>query len=249
MAEKEEQTSVTAPASEKKKPKWKKVVGIVLTVLLVVFLVGGILLIVQTKRTGAPFLFGYATYYVVSGSMEPTIMTNDVIIVKKADTSALQVGDVVTYRAKAGAFKNLAAGTPVTHRIVKIEGDTITTWGDNHNVAPIADKPISRDDVIGTYVKTSAFLTCFYKLFSSKYGFLFLVFIPLLILLGVQVFNFRRACKMDDDGKMPEEKSAEEVKEQAVKQKEEEIKRKAIEEYLAAKKRLEKAAKENVKKK
>ena len=54
---------------------------------------------------------------------------------------------------------------------------------------------------------------------------------------------------MDKDGKMPEEKSAEEIKEQAVKEKEEEIKRKAIEEYLASKKRIEKASKETGKKK
>ena len=250
MAETEKQN---APASastdapqEKSKPKWKKVVSIVLTVILVAFLVGGLFLVIQTKRTGAPFLFGYATYYVVSGSMEPTIMTNDVIIVKKLDDpSSLKVGDIVTYRAAAGAFKNLAAGTPVTHRIIKIDGDTITTQGDNHAVAPMADKPISRKDVLGTYVRTSSFLSGLYKVFSSKYGFLFLVFIPLLVLLGVQIFNFRRACRMDKDGKMPEEKTAEEIKEQAVKEKEAEIKRKAIEDYLASKKRLEKAAKEN----
>ena len=253
MAETEKQN---APASastdapqEKSKPKWKKVVSIVLTVILVAFLVGGLVLVIQTKRTGAPFLFGYATYYVVSPSMEPTIMTNDVIIVKKLDDStSLKVGDIVTYRAAAGAFENLPAGTPVTHRIIKIDGEKITTQGDNRSVAPRADIPISRKDVLGTYVRTSGFLSGLYgplyKVFSSKYGFLFLVFIPLLILLGVQIFNFRRACRMDKDGKMPEEKTAEEIKEQAVKEKEAEIKRKAIEDYLASKKRLEKAAKE-----
>ena len=49
---------------------------------------------------------------------------------------------------------------------------------------------------------------------------------------------------MDDDGKMPDEKRAEEEKEKAVKEKEAEIKRKAIEEYIASKKRVEKAQKD-----
>ena len=75
------------------------------------------------------------------------------------------------------------------------------------------------------------------------------LFIPLLALLVVQIVNFRRACRMDKDGKMPEEKTEEEIKQQAIKEKEEELKRKAVEEYLASRKRIERAEKENKSKK
>ena len=70
-----------------------------------------------------------------------------------------------------------------------------------------------------------------------------------MILLVVQIVNFRRACRMDKDGKLPEEKTAEEIKKEALKEKEEEIKRKAIEDYLASKKRIEQAERDSKNKK
>lgn len=234
-----------APAPKKKK-KWKKVLGWILTTLLIVALVFCVVLVVQVKSSNKPFLFGYATYFVVSGSMEPTIKVGEVILIKQVSSpDELQKGDIITFRGKGGSLQ----GKIVTHRIISdgVQAGMITTCGDaNHG---IADAPITYDDVIGKYVKTSAVLTTVYTVFTSKYGFLFIVFIPLLILLVVQIVNFRRACRMDKDGKLPEEKTAEEVKEQAKKEKEEEIKRKAIEDYLASKKRIEQAERDSKNKK
>ena len=249
----ENQKQETKPVSEasaqepkKKKTKWKKIVGGVLTALVVLFLIAAVVLVVQTKRSDKPFFFGYATYFVLSGSMEPTIMTHDVIIVEQInDPSELKKGDIVTF-VSGEQYR----GMVVTHRLVSegVVNGMITTRGDNEKTNFKDDDPTPYANVIGRYVRTSRFLTLIYSVFTSRYGFLFLVFIPLMILLGVQVFNFRRACRMDKDGRLPEEKSAEEVREQAVKEKEDEIKRKAIEDYLASKKRLDKATKDNKKK-
>lgn len=223
-----------------KRALWKRIVVWTLTALFILAIALAVLFVVHVKRADKPFLFGKAVYRVVSESMEPIIMTGDVIIVEEVgDLSELKVGDVITYRAKEGAFKNLPAGTPVTHRIVKIEGSVITTKGDNDEVAPVPDKPISFDDVIGRYSKTSAPLTKISALFFSRYGFVIVVFIPLMILLAVQVVNFIRACRMDDEGKTVVEKTAEEVAEQTIKDREAELKRKAIEEYLASRKRID----------
>ena len=231
----------TGKENKKKAPKWKKIVGAILTVILFVILVLCVVVVVRVKSSKKPFLFGYATFFVVSGSMEPTIHVGEVILVEKVSSpEELKKGDIITFRGKGGVI----AGKIVTHRIVSegVVDGKITTCGDaNHN---IADEPITYDDVIGKYAKTSAFLTTVYAVFTSKYGFLFIVVIPLLILLVVQITNFRRACRMDKDGRLPEEKTEEEIKEQAIKEKEDEIKRKAVEEYLASKKRIELAEKE-----
>ena len=239
-----ENTTENAPsdAANKKKPKkWKKIVGTIFTVVVIVVLVFCVVVAVQVKSSKKPFIFGYATFFVVSGSMEPVIHVGEVIIDEKVDSiEDLQVGDIITYQGKEGEFK----GKTVTHKITRIEGDTIVTKGVSQQSIK-EDPAITFDDVVGRYVKTSSFLTTVYMAFTSKYGFLFIVFIPLLILLIIQIVNFRRACRMDKDGKLPEEKTAEEVKEQAVKEKEDEIKRKAIEEYLASKKRIEKAERDN----
>ena len=238
MQEEKKEIQKADTASEKKPSKWTKVFSTILTVILVLVIVFAVLLFVQAKVAKKPFLFGYATYVVVSPSMEPTIHKHEVIIVKMVDSiSDLKENDIVTYAGKEGEF----AGKTVTHRIKRIEGDKIVTRGDSN----VKDDPaITFNDVIGKYVKTSGFLSAIYSAFSNKYGFLIIVIIPLLILLIVQIVNFRRACKMDDDGKMPDEKRAEEEKEKAVKEKEAEIKRKAIEEYIASKKRVEKAQKD-----
>jgi len=45
-----------------------------------------------------PLLFGYRTFIVMSGSMEPAIHTGDVVVDKRIDPMDVQVGDVVTYR-------------------------------------------------------------------------------------------------------------------------------------------------------
>ena len=244
-----EETPVASTGTEpapKKKRKWTKVLGWIFTVILIAVLVFCVLVVTRVKSSKKPFLFGYATFFVVSGSMDPTIKVGDVILIERVSSpDELQKGDIITFNGRGGSL----AGKVVTHRIISdgVVNGKITTCGDaNHG---IADDPITYDDVIGRYVKTSAALTTVYMAFTSKYGFLFIVFIPLLILLVVQIVNFRRACRMDKDGRLPEEKTEEEIKEQAVKEKEDEIKRKAIEDYLASKKRIEQAQRDNKAKK
>ena len=234
------------PSAPTKAKKARKIIGRILTVIVAVVLVFCVAVVVQAKGAKKPFLFGKAIYFVVSGSMDPTIKVGEVIIVEKVSSpDDLKKGDIITYNGREGTF----AGKVVTHRIISegVVDGKITTCGDaNHG---ISDPPITYNDVIGRYVKTSVFLTTVYKVFTSKIGFLFIVFIPLLALLVVQIVNFRRACRMDKDGKLPEEKTEEEIKQQAIKEKEEELKRKAVEEYLASRKRIEKAEKEKRSKK
>ena len=82
--------------------------------------------------------FGYKTYKVISGSMEPTIKINDLILVKK--TNDIKENDIITYKEK-NSF--------VTHRVIMINNDVIITKGDANNVN---DEEISRGDVIGKMV-------------------------------------------------------------------------------------------------
>ncbi len=223
--------------SGKKRSKIKKIVGGFFTAIVVVTLVFFLVVLVINKATNKPYVFGYATYTIVSGSMEPKLEIGDVILVKKVNSlDDLKVGDIITYHGRQGDL----AGKTVTHQILRIEGDKIVTRGIAKWVTS-EDPAITFNDVIGKYARKSGFLTVIYALFLNKYGFLFIIIIPLLILLVVQIVNFRRACKMDKEGRSPVEQSAEEVKQNTIKEKEDEIRRKAIEEYLASKKRIEQA--------
>ena len=85
-----------------------------------------------------PMPFGFGASFVLSGSMEPEISTDDLVFVKRADE--LHVGDVVLYNT---------GRSNVLHRITKIDGDMITTQGDANNTE---DKSFSKSAVLGVYI-------------------------------------------------------------------------------------------------
>lgn len=85
-----------------------------------------------------PMPFGYGAAVVLSGSMEPTIRIDDLIIV--AAQNAYQENDIVVYQS---------GSMLVVHRIVEAEPDTFITRGDANN-AP--DAPIRKEMVKGKVV-------------------------------------------------------------------------------------------------
>jgi len=70
------------------------------------------------------FILGYKPVRILSGSMEPSIQTNAVVLIKKVAFSNIKVGDIVLYE-----FNN----SLVIHRVVDISGEKIQTKGDNNN--------------------------------------------------------------------------------------------------------------------
>ena len=92
------------------------------------------------KLTGnaLPMPFGYGGAVVLSGSMEPTITVDELIIVRAEDS--YEVGDVVVYQN---------GRIPVVHRIVAIDGEAVTTQGDANNVS---DAPIELSQIKGRVI-------------------------------------------------------------------------------------------------
>lgn len=82
-----------------------------------------------------PMPFGVGTAVILSGSMEPTLSTNDLVFVKEQER--YQEGDIVVYQENDYL---------VIHRIIQMDGDTIQTKGDANNVA---DSPIDISSVRG----------------------------------------------------------------------------------------------------
>lgn len=71
-----------------------------------------------------PMLGGYGHAVVLSGSMKPAIDENDLLVIHKQDS--YEINDIVTYID----YEN----TPVTHRIIEINGSSVRTQGDANNV-------------------------------------------------------------------------------------------------------------------
>ena len=77
-------------------------------------------------------------YRVKTGSMEDNIHVGDYILIVRKDD--YNVGDVVTFEKYDGF---------ITHRIIKIDGDTITTKGDANNVE---DDTIDKKTIVGKVI-------------------------------------------------------------------------------------------------
>ena len=77
-------------------------------------------------------------YNVETGSMEDEIHSGDYVLLHK--TNDYNVGDVVTYK-----FDDYF----ITHRIIKIEGEKVTTRGDANN---IVDDEISISQIVGKVI-------------------------------------------------------------------------------------------------
>ena len=85
-----------------------------------------------------PMPFGYGMSVVLSGSMESRLSVDDLVIIKATDN--YKVNDIVRFQD---------GNSLVIHRIIEIDGDTVTTKGDANNVA---DKPIRKTQIKGVLV-------------------------------------------------------------------------------------------------
>lgn len=79
-----------------------------------------------SERSDVTFL-GYKPLHILSGSMEPYIRTDSIILCKKADFSAIKVGDVISY---------FNGSELITHRVVALNSDgSLTAKGDANSQA------------------------------------------------------------------------------------------------------------------
>ena len=162
-----------------------KVLNILVNVLLsvaIVILLLIIILKVMTLANKKNYLdfFGYSIFNIATGSMEPTIHENDIILVKRQ--KSYKVGDIITYE------KN---NSYITHRIVDINNSDIIAKGDANNTT---DAPIKRGVVIGRVIKIIEHGGIWQKILTTKEIYI-TIFITLL------AFDFALSYKDKDEGK------------------------------------------------
>lgn len=121
-------------------------------------------------------IFGYSGLVIVSGSMEPTLDIDDLIIIKE---ETYKEQDIVTFK-DGKSF--------VTHRIIKIEDDLVYTKGDNNNAQ---DRPISKSQIEGKVIYKINGFGRIISLISSPVGILIILMIIFLIIKST-IKNERR---------------------------------------------------------
>lgn len=166
------------------KISFKSVIRISVLVLLAV-LVGISIYSINARMLGGnalPMPFGFGMTVVLSGSMEPELSVDDLLIVTPADT--YEVGDVVVFQTQR---------TAVVHRIVAINGDEIITRGDANSSD---DEPITLQNIKGRVVCAIPFVGLIVNLIKTPVG--------TVILLGLAFWLLEASFKKEKAQKQTE---------------------------------------------
>lgn len=161
----------------------KRVISNSIYIILVIALIINIVLVFQTmiNTQKVPNLFGYKSFSITTGSMEPIINVNDLIITKNCKQSEIKEKDIITYKR---------GDSVITHRVNKVVNDAgniyYLTKGDSNYIQD--DYKVKYKDIEGKYVgkfpkigKIVAFLK------NRK-----LVIVIILIFLGLNLYNSKK---------------------------------------------------------
>lgn len=136
---------------------------------------------------------GYRFFYVITGSMEPTIEAGSLIIIKKVDPETLEEGDIIAYISRDPAIYGMVN----THRVVKIYEDEerggreFTTKGDANNEVDILR--VTPGDIQGKvirYSNSAKWLSIFLVFINTKAGFFVVVLVPVMMFTVFSVRGF-----------------------------------------------------------
>ena len=171
---------------------FKKIADIVITVIIVLLLVASVLVIVANiarDKDEVPNFFGTTFFTVASDSMTGTFEEGDMVVgtLVKEDT-------VITVNEDIVSFYEVKNGQTIinTHRVVRIEevGDTkwYYTQGDKEGlpVDPIAK---SHDQLISVYKGKIAGMGNFIEFLREPIGFILVVVLPILAVIGWEVYR------------------------------------------------------------
>jgi signal peptidase len=240
----------------KMKNKLKKILEVVTDILLVFILIIAIVITVMTftsknSDVGVGNVFGYTPFTIQSDSMKPAFATGDMIIAKEVkNVNELKIGDVITYTTVLTDSEGRSVRGNNTHRIIDIEYNsdgTINNFITKGDAISMEDTvPVTPDSILGKQVNSGydeeagldangdpvikeglkiSSLGSALNFLQSRTGFMICVIIPLALFFIWQIYKlimmFVEAKTEDID---------------------EDIKRRAIEEYLAEQESKKKAS-------
>lgn len=174
-----------------------------LSIVMILFSVVVLLNVVMTKSGEIPNVAGFSMLRVLTGSMEPEIPTDSIIVVRRTEPEEVQVGDVISFYSSDPSL----GGAVNTHRVLEIKEENgllvYTTKGDANHITD--NYPPNEKDLIGVVIFSSALLGAFIRLLSNPVIFLPLVLLPLLILI---IMNLVRAVRSTREIMRQEEEAA-----------------------------------------
>lgn len=187
----------------KGKPPVKKILSVictVLTVIIVALAVGVIINMIYCRAKNKPVsFFGVSFAIVQTNSMEPNIMTGDLIVFKDCSYSDVKVGDYIVFTAGNGFGK--LKGQSIVHEVVEITEDGIVTQGTNRVTNPGPDSDyVTSSNLLGKCTFNSAGWGKFFR-FINKYGIILViafVAIPFIVKQIIKIVKLSKAKEVEN---------------------------------------------------
>ena len=184
------------------------IIGTILYDILVVLIVCILAVVLLQRVSNNNFAIGgIRIFNIVSESMVPKYNIGDILVAKSIDPSQIKVGDDISYLGEVDTFKDKI----VTHQVIAIDQKdgkyVFTTKGIANDEA---DPLITQDQVYGKIVYHTIFLSLISKVILNIYGFYFLIFVPLTILILVKIREILLSIKESKEEKKNEEKDSKE---------------------------------------
>ena len=175
-----------------------KIIKFIIFLILILYLA----FILIQRISGNQSIFGYRIFSVATGSMIPEYNINDVLAIKEINTDELKVGDDITYLGN----KLDVNGRIVTHRIIEIKeenGEKIYITKGINNIAE--DPSINDSQIYGKVVEKIPVITEINHIVKNQYGFFFLIFVPLVAVIFLEIADTITEMKRDKKDKEAEE--------------------------------------------
>ena len=166
--------------------KKKQLVLRLLIILLLSLFLGVTVYMINAKRVMKnlmPMPFGVGSAVVLSGSMEPTLSVNDLVVVRAAEHYSKD--DIVVFQSGPEL---------VIHRVVSVENDQLITRGDANDTE---DPPISTELVKGRLILVIPYVGLLIRGLQTLPG--------ILIVLALAVFMLRLSWQKEKDASSREQ--------------------------------------------
>ena len=162
-----------------------------------------LLSVVLTPAGQVPQVLGYSVFRVMTGSMEPEIRSDSLLVVKKIPPEDIAPGDVISFFSPDPMLE----GAVNTHRVVRIEKENGRTQFITKGDANVIEDtyPTDASALVGRVVFKSYGLGKAVSLLSNPLVFGIIILLPLLVIL---LMNLYRAVRIAADIAKKEEEEA-----------------------------------------
>lgn len=186
-----------------------RIIGkIIYYILFLIILLVLVVIVMQRLTNNNIAIGGIRIFNILTESMVPKYEVGDVLISKTVEPSEIKVGDDISYIGEKDSF----AGKVVTHQVIQIEENNGEYVFHTKGLAnDVEDPTITANQIYGVVIYKVQSLSLISKIVNDNYGFFFIIFIPLTVLIAVKIKDIyseiseRREEKEDKEEKEKEE--------------------------------------------